>query len=222
MDYYTFAFLMWNFAVVGGIAVFHYAPVRVTQAYLIIISALMAVAFAALSFKGYDWPTWALLAAVALYDLVAVLCPKGPLRVLVETAQERQEPIPALLYNGSLTTTMMTQPPDSNTPATGSSESVGEQPPPEEEKKSVKLGLGDFVFYSVLIGQAAMFDVISVFMCFLAIIAGLFITLLLLALFRSALPALPMSIFLGIIFYLLSKVFVLPFVQMIGSQSVFI
>eukprot|EP00026_Physarum_polycephalum_P007479 Phypoly_transcript_07539.p1 GENE.Phypoly_transcript_07539~~Phypoly_transcript_07539.p1 ORF type:complete len:350 (+),score=62.70 Phypoly_transcript_07539:50-1099(+) len=105
MDYVSFSIILWNFSVVGIMSIFWYAPQKVTQGYLIIISGLMAVWFTRLP----EWTTWSILAVVAIYDLFAVLCPKGPLKVLVETAQERKEPIPALLYNASVVM-MMAEP----------------------------------------------------------------------------------------------------------------
>jgi presenilin 1 len=204
IDVITFSIFMWNFAVVGVIVVFWCGPQRLNQAYLVLISSFLAIFFTRLP----EWTTWAILAAVALYDVFAVLCPRGPLKILVETAQERQEPIPALLYNGSVVINM-----------SATDEGLLEE---DQRPESVKLGLGDFVFYSVLVGRAAMFDWLTVFTCFVAIITGLFWTLLLLAVFRKALPALPISIGLGIVFFFLSKIFLLPFAMAIGASSVFV
>lgn len=76
---------------------------------------------------------------------------------------------------------------------------------------AIKLGLGDFIFYSVLVGRAAMYDFMTVYACYLAIIAGLGITLILLAFYQKALPALPVSVMLGVLFYLLTRFLLEPF-----------
>ncbi|KAE9602218.1 putative presenilin/signal peptide peptidase [Lupinus albus] len=77
---------------------------------------------------------------------------------------------------------------------------------------AIKLGLGDFIFYSVLVGRAAMYDFMTVYACYLAIIAGLGVTLILLAVYRKALPALPVSVALGVLFYLLTRLLLEVFV----------
>ncbi|CAL1400266.1 unnamed protein product [Linum trigynum] len=77
---------------------------------------------------------------------------------------------------------------------------------------AIKLGLGDFIFYSVLVGRAAMYDFMTVYACYLAIIAGLGVTLMLLALYQQALPALPVSIAFGVLFYFLTRLLLEEFV----------
>lgn len=86
---------------------------------------------------------------------------------------------------------------------------------------AIKLGMGDFIFYSVLVGRAAMYDMLTVFAAYLAIVAGLGATLILLALFHKALPALPISIALGVSFYFLSRSVLEPFVVPLSTHLLY-
>tara|TARA_R110002050_G_scaffold154650_1_gene282561 strand:- start:214 stop:417 length:204 start_codon:yes stop_codon:yes gene_type:complete len=66
------------------LAIFWYAPPIFNKAYLIFVSALMAVFFTRLP----PFSTWMILFMVAVYDLFAVLCPGGPLKVIKAFAGE--------------------------------------------------------------------------------------------------------------------------------------
>lgn len=269
-----------------------------------------------------EWTTWVLLVALAVYDLVAVLVPGGPLKILVELASSRDEELPALIYearpiapqsggdrgsslgllvagvsdSGSVemqsvsrdntrrnetannrgddgirgdgvensrdegeTSPLVCNFRDRDSSSSGSSEfsvvnitpnrggqfgnresEIEEEMSPlvemlglrsgrEQERRDdgendrssgrgIRLGLGDFVFYSVLVGRAAMYDLMTVYACYLAIVSGLGCTLILLSVCRRALPALPISITLGVMFYFLTRLLMEPFVVGIATN----
>ncbi|XP_015585049.1 presenilin-1 [Cephus cinctus] len=297
MDLITLLIVLWNFGVVGMVCIHWQGPLPLQQAYLIFIAALMALVF--IKYLP-EWTAWAVLAVISIWDLIAVLSPKGPLRILVETAQERNEPIfPALIYSSTImytftlnyagyveAATLMAsgdaaagdgvrssariQTQNQSNSASGDAEEGGfttewvethadrsarraqevrentstlindshqdesrlqqsqqqqnqSQTTPVEEERGVKLGLGDFIFYSVLVGKASSYgDWNTTLACFVAILIGLCLTLLLLAIFKKALPALPISITFGLIFYFATRVIVAPFADSLASEQVFI
>jgi presenilin 1 len=267
-DYLTLAFILWNFGVVGMICIHWKGPLVLQQAYLIFISALMALIF--IKYLP-NWTTWVVLAAISLWDLFAVLAPCGPLRILVETAQERNEQIfPSLIYSAGVIYTLVGTtdtgagadgggapvPParrarmrnpstessaagdggfsrewmESNEASRPRQEPVRVPPPvappaatgEEEEDKGIKLGLGDFIFYSILVGKASSYgDWNTTLACFVAILIGLCLTLMFLAIFRRALPALPFSIAFGLVFYFLTREIITPFADSLSAEQIF-
>ena len=74
-----------------------------------------------------------------------------------------------------------------------------------QHHETIHLGLGDFVFYSVLVAKAAQYDFSALAACFLVILLGLSSTLLIVSVFRNAIPALPVSIGLGVLAYLFTR-----------------
>ncbi|KAL7453792.1 hypothetical protein ACHAWC_005440 [Mediolabrus comicus] len=85
------------------------------------------------------------------------------------------------------------------------SKSVGEN--------NIKLGLGDFIFYSVLVSKAAENSFAAFVACFISILMGLGGTLVLLAVYHKALPALPISIFLAVVFFVLTIYCMSPWIE---------
>lgn len=85
----------------------------------------------------------------------------------------------------------------------------------------LKLGLGDFVFYSILVAQASKSGTMTTIASFVAILAGLCATLFLVTVRRKALPALPISITAGLITFFLIRHTVLPFVNNLLPELLF-
>jgi len=101
IDWISFIFIIFNFAVVGTISIFYQKgiPMFVTQSYLVFTSVILAW-----QLSHFDsWTAWTLLVLLALYDLCAVLTPCGPLKFLVNLMSKDDAPdMPGLLYEAQL------------------------------------------------------------------------------------------------------------------------
>jgi hypothetical protein len=91
-----------------------------------------------------------------------------------------------------------------------------------KDRNNIKLGLGDFIFYSILVAKAAMFSFTAFTTCSLVILVGLLSTLILLGVYGKALPALPISIALGVAFYFLTRYLIQPWIHAIFIEQSYV
>jgi presenilin 1 len=240
VDSFTFLALHFNLAILASVSFFGPSTQSVRATLAIMVSVIMAFVFSLLP----EWTTWSLLGFLACYDLCAVLTPCGPLRLLVGLAQDRKDAIPALLYQAKVETAKIEspQPPqpvaysvvsveakeiaaDEKHVQDGHDVEAVQTPPQwneEEEDESIRLGLGDFVFYSVLVARATLFGFTTVVSCIVAILVGFGLTMVFLSLYNKALPALPFSILFGIATYFPVRFFVWPYSLDLLLQGLFI
>ncbi|EQB78537.1 presenilin-2 isoform 1 [Camelus ferus] len=217
MDYPTLFLTVWNFGAVGMVCIHWKGPLVLQQAYLIMISALMALVF--IKYLP-EWSAWVILGAISVY--AAMVWTVGMAKLDPSSQGALQLPYDPEMEEDSYDSFGEPSYPE-----------VFEPPLPgypgedleEEEERGVKLGLGDFIFYSVLVGKAAATgsgDWNTTLACFVAILIGLCLTLLLLAVFKKALPALPISITFGLIFYFSTDNLVRPFMDTLASHQLYI
>ena len=222
-DWISISLLFLNLVVVGNMSIFWRAPLIVTQGFLILISILTSIVFLIIP----DWTVWLLLILLVIYDSIVVLCPNGLLNLLIKKSEERGDSIPALIYS---TAAYNTNEEENNNNDNNkeeekedekeiennelkninneiiNNENKKKKPKRLNKKEGVKLGLGDFVFYGILVTRAARLGWDLVVLCILAVILGLSLTLLILAWLERPLPALPFSLILGIIFFIIGAV----------------
>lgn len=101
-------------------------------------------------------------------------------------------------------------------------EDLREEKEDEKDRTSIRLGLGDFIFYSILVSKAALYSFTTFAACTLVILCGLGLTLAILAVRGHALPALPISIFLGVVFYLLTRYSMQPFIEDVFVRQLYV
>lgn len=237
----TFFFLILQLGGLGITCLHWKSHRRLHQFYLIMLAGLTAIFILNIL---PDWTVWMALTAISFWDIVAVLTPCGPLKMLVETANRRgDDKFPAILYNSSSYVNEVDSPDttrSNSTPLTEFNNSSSSRllesdsllrPPViprqirevREVEGTIRLGMGDFVFYSLMLGNTVQTCPLpTVVACFVSNLVGLTITLPIVTLSQTALPALPFPLAIAAIFYFSSHIALTPFTDLCTSQLILI
>lgn len=149
--------------------------------------------------------------------------PRGPLNQLIDHMKANKIDMPPIVFETMVW--LMAQ----VTPKT--TEAVSQRPAAKlqgissiiSDDNELQIGLGDFVFYSLLVGKSFLYaNFLGACLTAVALFFGLSVTILLLMACDHALPALPIPILLGLFTQILSQFCVDPFATRLNAQIVVI
>ncbi|XP_054163443.1 presenilin-B-like [Oppia nitens] len=139
---------------------------------------------------------------MSIWDIYAVLHTTGPLNKIFQNVEQNNRNLPPIIY----TTAVWLEASDGS-----------------DDNSNLELGLGDFIFFSVLVGKSfASGDVLMAIICFISVLVGLAITLFILLIKNFPLPALPISITMGLLAHFTAKYFIIPFNDSLQNKLIFI
>ena len=238
VDCISFFLLIVNNAVLAFFCIMWKGPRRLVQAYHIHLSILIAWF---LNNQTTMWFGWLILVILSIWDLFAVLPKYGPLNLIIKILDKRGQNIPnALIYSTYFEWSHLNASIQKfNKPFENFVKNLNQNNNNLVENNLIesqtfdininqlendpKLGIGDFVFYSLLIAKAStQLNVITLISCFLGIIIGLLITMLVVAYLKRPMPALPLSIFIAIILFFTAEIIVAPFCDRLSLSQIFI
>lgn len=257
LDLITFSIIMWNFTALGMISIFQKclkAPFLVEQFFLVHNAAILAV-IVVWMLPGFS--DYILLVAIVIWDLFAVLAPCGPLKMIINMAQDEGiQDMPGLIYatgreqmqsdhlidkhkqtamKQSETAKNVTKHADQGesqtirSPIIETSQILTKKTVDsmDEFENNINMGLGDFVVYGILVASSlksssAKRDYYALIGVILSILFGIILTFSLLATTKKAVPALPISITIGLLILPISSKFVPQLADSFAAEQYFV
>jgi presenilin 1 len=195
IDWLTIIFYVYNILTIAILSMFWFSPDIIKQIvtiYQCIIMILYVLKIAP------EWIAWALLPLLAIWDMIAVLLPFGPLYLLINLFQKRQLEVPPMMI---YTTCLWFK---NENIIINTNASTNKKLSQKRQTRKSMLGLGDFIFYSILLAKTVftsecnLFAIIIVYLC---IIMGMLATTIILVIIHRPLPALPFSLLIGLIVF---------------------
>ena len=178
VDVVSTVLVLWNFTCVGLVVVYLGDTLELNKPWerrLAHFYVLVGAAVCCWPFFCFPEPTlWLFIFWVTIWDLFAVLAPCGPLAWALRVHQQRMwmADTEMTLPHGLVLSTPL-----------------------------FDLGVGDFVFFGVIVGRGALRGVVVFCACASAIAMGLVLTVMAARILDRTIPALPIAMFVAIVVY---------------------